>query len=82
MSAAEIEKLAADVVGGDQEGDDGDDDDDDEDDDADDAPEPEPDFEDSDPYEVLLKVHSKILGEFLKATLNHIIGQDLSKSEF
>ena len=64
--------------GGDDDGSDGDDNDDDDDD----QPEPEPDFEDSDPCEVLLKVHSKILGEFLKATLNHIIGQDLSKSEF
>jgi hypothetical protein len=75
--------LAAEMVGGDQEGETaGDDEDDDDDDDDDDQPEPEPDFEDSDPCEVLLKVNRKILGEFLKAALNHLIGQDLSKSGF
>ena len=79
ISAEEIEKLAAEMVGDVREGED---DDDDDDDDADDDPEPEPDHDDSDPCEVLLKVHSKILGEFLKAALNHLIGHDLSKSGF
>ena len=80
ISAEEIEKLAADVVTAEGDDDGEDDDDDDDDDDIDDELEPEPDFEDRDPCEVLLKVHSKILGEFLKAALNHLIGQDFSKS--
>ena len=49
------------------------------DDDAVDEPEAEPDFEDSDPCEVLLKVNRKILLVFLKMATKHIIGQDLSK---
>ena len=46
-----------------------------------DEPEGEPDFEDRDPCELLLKLNRKILEIFLKASLNHILGQDLSTSD-